>query len=600
MCGIIGYIGYPDKTKNIILDGLSRLEYRGYDSSGIAIINGTSTNLIKSKGKISNLLLHTNRLTLEGSLGIGHTRWATHGTVTEANTHPHGDCTQSVFVVHNGIIENYRELKEMLMAEGHFFGSETDTEVLAHLIEKHLDRDIAYAVRLALQEVKGTWGIAVVSKNDPEKIVVARKSSPLLIGVGDEEHIVASDASPLFGLARKVIYLNDGEVGTITPSGLTLSHLDGTSVPVKTEPIARENGDAGKGVYAHFMLKEIFEQPESLKRSLGATFTDLGTVSDQLGKTERFVIVGCGTAYLAGLIGEYLFEEYAGIPAEVELASEFRYRKPVLEKGTTLLCISQSGETADTLAALAEAKGKGITTLGIVNTHGSSLARETDAVVYNRIGPEIGVASTKAFTSQIAILARLAFFLGKQRGQNPKALEEMEKEFTRLPALAEAVLSGAPRIRDLAKKYHRPSHFLYLGRKYNYPVALEGALKLKEISYIHAEGYSAGEMKHGPLALIDETFPTIAIALSDSVYEKMWSNMEEIRARNGRIVAIATEGNRDIEKIADDVIFIPRVTEALSPILSVIPLQLFAYFISTLKGLDPDKPRNLAKSVTVE
>ncbi|MBU4284837.1 glutamine--fructose-6-phosphate transaminase (isomerizing) [Patescibacteria group bacterium] len=609
MCGIIGYLGKKEAT-SLILDGLKRLEYRGYDSAGLSV--GSENNKIitlKTMGKIDNLINLTEKKKPKGCWGIGHTRWATHGSVTKENAHPHWDCQKNIFLVHNGIIENYRELKEKLIKEGHKFLSETDTEVLAHLIEKFFRGNLEEAVIRALKLIKGTYGLAVISRDDPEKIVAARMSSPILIGVSDGESIVASDASAILAHTKKVVYLNDGEIAIITPKGMNFTNLARENLLKKTEVLEWDLEKAQKAGYPHFMLKEIFEQPEALRNSMAGRLIEkeglaklggLENIQDRLREIERLIIVACGTAYFAGLVSEYMLEEYAGIPVEVEFSSEFRYRKPILNKKTALLCISQSGETADTLAALKEVKRKGILTLGIVNVVGSTISRETDAGIYNHIGLETAVASTKAFTSQLYILALLTLFLGRQRQMSLVMGQRITEEMKYLPDLVEKILKQAPLVKKLAKKYYRSKNFLFLGRKYNYPIALEGALKLKEISYIHAEGYGAGEMKHGPLALIDKNFPTFGLAFSDSVYEKMISNLEEIKARGGPILVLATEGNEKIKKLTKDVIYIPKTLEMLTPILSVVPLQLFAYYCSVLKGLDVDKPRNLAKSVTVE
>lgn len=586
------------------------MEYRGYDSAGIAVVEKRGeAKVFKSVGKIDFLCGVIGENLPEGNRGIAHTRWATHGGVTVANAHPHFDCEENIFLVHNGIIENYRELKENLLKEGHKFRSETDTEILVHLIEKFFNGDLEHAVIKALKEIRGTYGIIVLDKRNPDKLVVARNSSPIIIGVGDNEFIVASDASAILEHTKEIVYLNDGEMAVISPSGIEFTNLSREKLAKKTETLEWNIEEAQRGGYPHFMLKEIMEQPEYLKNSIAgrlikeeglAKLGGLESVENGLDEIEKLIIVGCGTAYLSGAVGEYMIEEYAGLPAEVELASEFRYRKPILGKKTAALFISQSGETADTLAALQEVKRKGILTLGIVNAVGSTISRETEAGVYNHIGPEIGVASTKAFTSQLIILSLLTLFFGRQRQMSLVMGKRIAEEISKIPELVRQVLDKTDSIKNLAEKYYKYSNFLYVGRKYNYPVALEGALKLKEISYIHAEGYGAGEMKHGPIALIDKNFPTFGIAPSDSVYEKMISNLEEIKARGGPILAVATEGNEKIKKIIEDVIYIPKTLEMLTPILSVIPLQLFAYYCAVLRGLDVDKPRNLAKSVTVE
>ena len=609
MCGIIGYIGNKNAV-SVGLDGLRRLEYRGYDSAGMtALSNKGRVYCEKLAGRIANLEQKLQERNINSNIAIMHTRWATHGKPTSKNAHPHWDCKKEIFVVHNGIIENYKVLKEKLEKEGHKFSSETDTEVLSHLIEKFFSSDLEEAVRKALKLVKGTYGIAVVSKKEPNKIVIARNSSPLLVGIGEDEYIVASDASAIVGYTKNVVYLNDGEIGVITPRDFQILTLDKQVVKKDVQELEWDVKEAEKGGFPHFMLKEIFEQPEAIENAIRgrlikkeglAKLGGLEDVEKKLRKIKKIIIIACGTSYYAGLIGEYMLEEYAGVPTEVEYASEFRYRKPVLGKDTAIIAISQSGETADTLAAIKESKRKGALTLGIVNVVGSTIARETDAGVYNHAGPEIGVASTKAFVSQLSILALFTLFLGRQRQMSLVMGKRIVEELSQIPVLAKKILSKNDSIKALAKKYHKFSNFLYIGRKYNYPIALEGALKLKEISYAHAEGYSAGEMKHGPIALIDESFPTMAVVPSDSVYEKMISNIEEIKARGGPIIALATQGNKKIEKLADEVIYIPKTLEMLTPILSVIPLQLFAYHVGVLKGCDVDKPRNLAKSVTVE
>jgi len=610
MCGIIGYIGNKQALP-ILIDGLKRLEYRGYDSSGVSVL-GKRTFCVKLAGRIADLENRIQGKSIRGNLGIGHSRWSTHGAPTNKNAHPHWDCKKEIFVVHNGIIENYKVLKEKLEKEGHKFNSETDTETIVHLVEKFFRGNLEEAVRKALKLVKGTYGIAVISKNEPNKIVVARNSSPLLVGIGKDEYIVASDASAVVGHTKNVVYLNDEEIGVITPEDFHILTLAKQPVKKDIQELDWDVEEAEKGGFPHFMLKEILEQPEAIENAIRgrlikkeglAKLGGLEDVEKKLRKIKKIIIIACGTSYYAGLIGEYMLEEYAGIPTEVEYASEFRYRKPILDPpagGTAVIAISQSGETADTLAAIREVKRKGVLTLGIVNVVGSTIARETDAGVYNHAGPEIGVASTKVFVSQLSILALFTLFLGRQRQMSLVMGKRISEELSQIPVLAKKVLAKDNEIKKLAKKYHKFSNLLYIGRKYNYPIALEGALKIKEISYVHAEGYSSGEMKHGPIALIDENFPTIAIAPSDSVYEKMISNIEEIKARNGPIIALATQRNKKIEKLVDDVIYIPKTLEMLTPILSVIPLQLLAYHVGVLKGCDVDKPRNLAKSVTVE
>lgn len=607
MCGIVGYIGKENNIK-IGLDALKRLEYRGYDSAGLAVFNPEKKEIfsLKSVGKINSLedkISQADLNLLKGSPALFHTRWATTGQVTEENAHPHWDCQRNIFLVHNGIIENYQKLKTELIKDGHKFNSDTDTEVLCHLIEKYFQGNLEEAVRKALREVRGAYGIVVIAKEDPEKLVAARLSSPLLIGVNGSEYIVASDPTAIVPYTKKIINLGDNEIATITPEKFfILKERIPEDLDLKVEEIQ-------KGGFPHFMLKEIFEEPEAIRNSIKgrlileeglAKLGGLEQVADKLKGIDRLIIIACGTARYAGLVGEYMIEEYAGIPVEVDIGSEFRYRKPIINEKTGVLAISQSGETADTLAAAREAKRKGALTLGITNMVGSSQTRENDAGVYNHIGPEIAVASTKAFISQMTILALLAIYLGRQREMSLVTGKRIAQELQRLPELAERVLKQDQKIKELAKKYSKFSNFFYLGRKYNYPIAMEGALKLKEVSYLHAESYPAGEMKHGPIALINENFPSVFIAPSDSVYEKMVNAIEETKARKGKIIAIATEGNEEIKKIADDVIYIPKTLEMLTPILAIIPLHLFAYHMGVLLGNDVDKPRNLAKAVSVE
>jgi len=612
MCGIVGYIGKNNDIK-IGLEALKRLEYRGYDSAGLAFVSQNKSDIlfIKAAGRINNLekKMRESGIDLSGTPSIFHTRWATHGGVTDENAHPLFDCQKNIFLVHNGIIENYRELKKGLIKEGHKFSSETDTEVLCHLIEKFFEGNLEEAVRKSLRLVRGTYGLVIISKKDPDKIVAARNFSPLVMAFNGQGGIIASDPAALISHSKKVIFLDDGEIAVIKPDDFSIFDLD-KKLKEKEEVLLDWTVEkAQKGGYPHFMLKEIMEQPESLRDSQRgrlileegmAKLGGLESVKEKLRDIKRLIIVACGTAYHAGLVGEYMMEEYAGIPVEVEVASEFRYKKPVLNKDTAVLAISQSGETLDTIAAIREAKEKGILVLGIVNSVGSTIARDTDAGVYNHAGPEIGVASTKAFTSQLEVLALWTLLLGRQREMSLVIGQRIAKEISLIPDLVKEVLKTAPEIEKLAKKYKDYNNFLFLGRKYNFPIALEGALKLKEISYIHSEGYSAGEMKHGPIALINENFPTFAVCPSDSVYDKMISNIEEIRARKGKVIALATKGDEKIKELVDDVIYIPKTLEMLTPILSVIPLQLFAYYAGVLRGCDVDKPRNLAKSVTVE
>ncbi len=616
MCGIVAYIGQKEDVPKILLEGLKRLEYRGYDSAGLALVDGDKTYVakVKREGKrsvIGDLAQKVDCQFGPQTVGIAHTRWATHGVPNETNAHPHSDCDGEIFVVHNGIVENYLSLKRKLEKKGHVFRSETDTEILAHLIEEHFKDDLEKAVRSALREVEGTYGIAVISKLDPGKVVAARKGSPLGIGLGENEFIVASDAAPIISHTKQVIYLDDGEMAVLKPKSYQISSIQ-TNGLIRKEAMEIEwdLDEAEKGGYPHFMLKEIFEQPNSIRDSMRGRLIPeeglamLGGIRDYeeiLRKKKNIKIVACGTALYSGMVGEYMLEEHGGINTEIEYASEFRYRSPVLDsKHSLVLAISQSGETADTLAAIRESKRKGVLALGVVNTVGSTIARETDAGVYNHAGPEIGVASTKAFTSQLTVLALLSLFLGRQRQLTESQGKLIASALQKIPSQVKTVLKQNEKIKKIAVKYARAKNFLFLGRKYNFPIALEGALKLKEISYIHAEGYGAGEMKHGPLALIDKNFPTMAIVPNDSVRDKMLSNIKEIQAREGKVIVIATEGDKEIAQLVDDVIYVPATIEMISPILTVIPLQLFAYHVAVALGRDVDKPRNLAKSVTVE
>jgi glutamine---fructose-6-phosphate transaminase (isomerizing) len=602
MCGIVGYIG-SKKVLPILLEGLRRESYRGYDSSGIVVFNDTDVYLVKEIGKIENLEKKLEGKNIEGTKGLGHIRWATHGGVTIENAHPHFDCQRDIFLVHNGIIENYRELKEKLTKEGHNFTSQTDTEVMCHLIEKYFQGNLEEAVRKMIKDVKGAFAIAVMSRKDQNKIVSARMSSPLLLGINSDEFLVASDPSAILIRTRQVIPLDDGEIGVVTEDDFTI---------IKEKPIQLiewSPEQAEKGGYEHFMLKEIFEIPEAIQNAtLGRLILEEGNVKlgglenvqDELKKVKHIYLLACGTSFYAAKLGELMFKEYADIDAKAEIASEFRYQKNIITDNTAGIFISQSGETADTLGALRELKKKGILCLGITNVVGSSQSRETDAGVYIRCGPEIAVAATKSFLGQIAVLVMMTVFFGRQRKMSLVMGKRIVEELAKIPNLAREILKKAPEIEKLAKKYKDFENFFFIGRKYNFPIALEGALKLKEISYLHAEGICGGELKHGSLALIDENFPTVAICPSDSVYDKMLSNIQEVKARNGPVIAIATEGNEEIKKLVDDVIYIPKTLEMLTPMLSIIPLHLFAYYIAVLLGYDVDKPRNLAKSVTVE
>jgi glutamine---fructose-6-phosphate transaminase (isomerizing) len=609
MCGIVGYFG-KKQAQPVLMGGLSRLEYRGYDSSGIATLEGDVISITKAVGKVSEL---ADKISVDNqsSVGIAHTRWATHGKPTENNAHPHRSNDGTVAVVHNGIIENYKELKEDLQKDGFTFISETDTEVIAHLVRRELNAGINLvdATRSALNKLKGTYGLIVMSSEYPDYIVAARMGSPLILGVGDDEHYIASDASAILRYTRQMVYLDDGELVVVGRGGFDIRTLKNEPVKKAIEIVEEAEADIQKMGYPHFMMKEMMEQPDVLMNSTrGRLDTENGMailgglrdVADRLRDIERIIIVGCGSAYYAGLVGEYMLEEYAGIPVEVELGSEFRYRKPIISKNTAVIAISQSGETADTLAAIREAKEKGALTLGIVNAVGSTIARETDAGVYNHAGPEIGVASTKAFVSQMTVLALFTLFLGRQRSMSLVMGQRIAKEILELPDKVRSILIQQDIIGEIGLRYKDSQHAYFLGRKYCNPIAMEGALKLKEISYIHAEGYAAGEMKHGPIALIEDGFPVVVLAPRDSVYDKSMSNLEEIRARGGRVIMVTTEGVDVDRNLVDDVIFISKTLEMLTPILAVIPLQLLAYFVTIEKGLDPDMPRNLAKSVTVE
>ncbi len=607
MCGIVAYIG-KNKALPILLDGLKRLEYRGYDSSGIAVFNN-SIHSVKAVGKIKALEEKINKEKISGKLGIAHTRWATHGEPSITNAHPHTDDHKKFWVVHNGIIENYQALKDKLIQKGHNFKSKTDTEVIAHLLEDFYKKDITEALIKTLKLLKGTYGLAVICKDEPDKLLVARNGSPLVIGVGKDETIVASDVSALIRYTRQVIYLDDGEIAEINQNNFRIINTQEKEIKKTVEEIEWNLEQAEKSGYPHFMLKEINEQPESIINSIRGRMIikdgkvklgGLETIMDITRFIEKISIVACGTARHAGMVGQLMLEEYANLETNVEFASEFRYRKPIIDQKTAVIAVSQSGETADTLAAMREAKTKGALTLGIVNAVGSTIARETDAGVYNHIGPEIAVASTKAFTSQIAILTLFTVLFGRQRQMSMVMGKRILEELNALPEKIKLIVKQNDKIKKIAKKYYQSQHILFMGRKYNYPTAIEGALKLKELSYIHAEGLPSGEMKHGSIAMIDKNFPSIFIAPHDSVYEKNLSNIEEIKARSGPVIAIATEGNKELKKLADEIFYIPKTLEMLTPILATVPLQLFAYHMALLNNKDVDKPRNLAKSVTVE
>jgi glucosamine--fructose-6-phosphate aminotransferase (isomerizing) len=591
------------------MDGLKRLEYRGYDSAGVALINGQGLSIQKNAGKISALQQMIDAVPLSGSIGIAHTRWATHGEPTTNNAHPHVDGTGDIAIVHNGIIENYQALKAKLQSEGHTFTTDTDTEVLAHLIEKYHNGSLEEAVATALALVEGTYGIAVVSKREPEKVVGARMGSPLVVGVGDGEYWVASDVSAILRYTKNVVYLDDGEMVVITPNEYRTTTIDGRQMDKEVQEVEWELEQIEKGGHPHFMLKEIFEQPQSIQNAFrgrlvaeegSAKLGGLNMERNALRLIDRITIIGCGTSWHSSMIGEYMLEEVGSMPVEVEYASEFRYRKPIIKAGTVVLAVSQSGETIDTLAAMREAQKRGAPALGIVNVVGSTIARESDGGVYTHAGPEIGVASTKAFTSQIAVLAVLTLCLARLRGMSEEEGRHIVREIQAVPEKIERIFETDNEIQKIAKAYSHHNNFLYLGRGFNFPVALEGALKLKEISYIHAEGYPAAEMKHGPIALIDDHMPVVFICIQDSAYDKVLSNMEEVRARKGKIIAVASEGDDRVKEKADHVIYVPRTEEMLYPLLTVIPLQLLAYHIAVERGCNVDQPRNLAKSVTVE
>ncbi len=607
MCGIIGYVGRRQALP-ILVEALHRLEYRGYDSAGVALASSSGVDVTKSAGRISALeqLLNVNSTE---TTGIGHTRWATHGAPTDVNAHPHMDGARRIAVIHNGIIENYRALRTYLERKSVVFQSETDTEVLAQLIGRLYDGDLEKAVREALHEVSGTYGIAVVCADEPEVSVAARQGSPLIIGVGQDEHILASDAAAILPHTTQVVYLGDGQMARITPNDLRLTTLDAIPVAKEVEEIEWSLEQIELAGYEHFMLKEICEQPDALENCLRGRadlregVVHLGGLVDsarELVRAKRIILTGCGTAWHAALVGEYLFEELARIPTETEYSSEFRYRNPIIDDGTVVIAVSQSGETADTLAAFTEAKQRGALTLGVVNVVGSTLARGTDAGVYLHVGPEIGVASTKAFTGQVTVLALMACFLGRRKHLSPTAASQFITGLAKIPAQIKEVLERADEAKKVARRYAECENWLYLGRGYNYPVALEGALKLKEISYVHAEGLPAAEMKHGPIALITKGMPVVVIATEGTQYEKIISNISEVRARGGSVIAIATEGDRGIAKLAEHVLYVPDTLEPLQPLLTVIPLQLIAYHAAVLRGCNVDKPRNLAKSVTVE
>ena len=624
MCGIVGYVG-KKRVVPVIIDGLKRLEYRGYDSAGIAVSgNGEGLQIRRAEGKLRNLEEVIRLKPLDGTYGIGHTRWATHGRPSEENAHPHRDCTGHIVVVHNGIVENYMQLKKQLRASGHTFSTETDTEVIAHLIEKHIAAGsngqkipLEEAVRLTVRELAGVFALAVISVDEPNKIVAARNGPPAVIGLGKDEYFVASDVPAILYHTRDLFFLGDGDLATITPSGVQLTDFDGNSITRQVQHVTWDPIMAEKGGFKHFMLKEIYEQPRAIRdTSMGRLSLDTGKIfldemdisEEELKNIKKMQIAACGTSWHAALAGKFMIERLAKVPVEVDYASEFRYRDPITGPDEITMLITQSGETADTIAAQRESKAKGSKTLAICNVVGAMIAREANGTIYTHAGPEIGVASTKAFTAQLTALFLFALYLGQIRGTvTEEESRKLVEELSMLPGKLESVLAREEELEDLAKQYNRATDFLFLGRGIHYPIALEGALKLKEISYIHAEGYPAGEMKHGPNALIDENLPVVILATKDvndpnSVlrYEKTISNLKEVKARSGQVIAIATEGDDEIHESADYVVFVPSAPELLSPILEIVPLQLLAYHIAVRRGCDVDQPRNLAKSVTVE
>jgi glutamine---fructose-6-phosphate transaminase (isomerizing) len=610
MCGIVGYLGHQ-QASSVIIEGLKRLEYRGYDSVGVALLQDSRIVIRKQSGKVSGLEANGRFTGNTAIIGMGHTRWATHGEPNDLNAHPHTDCTGKIALIHNGIIENYSSLKIKLEAAGHIFQSTTDTEILVHLIEEHYksEGDLDRAVRKALRDVVGTYGIIVLSEHEPDRLIAARKGSPLAIGIGKGEYIIASDASAIVQYTRDVVYLDDEEVAIVTADGVSIKTLDDVKITKEVDEVLYDLQEIEKSNYPHFMLKEISEQPETIENAMRGRLLEkegtakLGGLEDVLWKiasARRLIITACGTSWHAALTAKYMLEQYAGKIISVEYASEFRYSNPQVGKDDVVFCVSQSGETADTLAAMRLAKSKGATVLGICNVVGSSIARESDGGIYIHAGPEIGVASTKAFTSQLTVFAVLALLLARKNGMNAEMGKQVVNELRSLPDKVRSILSDTSQIEYIAHEFFEQGNFLYLGRGYNFPVALEGALKLKEISYIHAEGYPAAEMKHGPIALIDENMPVVVVAPQDNTYEKILSNVQEVKARQGRVIAIVNEKSEEINRLADYTICIPPTIDMLTPILSVIPLQLLAYHIAVLRGCNVDQPRNLAKSVTVE
>ncbi len=608
MCGIVGYVGHR-QAMPILINGLKRLEYRGYDSAGIALMSETGLTVAKESGKIARLEQALADMECDCTHGMAHTRWATHGEPSQLNAHPHTDSDHEIALVHNGIIENYRALREFLGRQGFIFRTETDTEVLVHLIRFHYKDNLTDAVRAALTQVDGTYGIAVVSSRHPRVIVAARMGSPLVLGRGDGENFVASDVSAMLEHTNKVVYLTDGEIATVTSEGFDVTTIQNVKIDRPIEEVSWTLDQIEKEGYDHFMLKEIHEQSRTLPNAFRGRLNwdegiprlgGLNMQIDELRRIKRIIITACGTSWHASLIGEYQIEELARVPVEVEYASEFRYRSPIIDENTLLFAISQSGETADTLAAMREAKHRGATVLGLVNVVGSTIARESDGGVYIHAGPEIGVASTKAFTHQVMVVSLIATLLGRMRHLSVQQGQEIIDAIQKIPDQVQEILEAEEQVKQIADEYYKANNFLYLGRGINFPTALEGALKLKEISYIHAEGYPAAEMKHGPIALIDKSMPVVVIALQDPVYDKVMSNIAEVRARKGKVIAIATEGDTEIAERVNHVIYIPKTNRLLTPLLSIIPLQLLAYHIAVMRGCHVDQPRNLAKSVTVE
>ncbi|MBS3818807.1 glutamine--fructose-6-phosphate transaminase (isomerizing) [bacterium] len=609
MCGIIGYIG-SQKVLPVLIEGLKKLEYRGYDSAGIAVAGRRHVRLCRVKGKISDLEKKLNQESLDGNYGLGHTRWATHGRPSEENAHPHQDCTGSFVVVHNGIIENYLSLKKELINEGHAFQTETDTEVIAHLVEKYFEENLGEAVQRAIQDLKGAFSLAVLSPLDWGKIVIAKMGPPAVVGINEGEYFISSDINPLLSHTRNIVFLEDQEMAVVTKEGFQFFDFEGKAVEKKVEQLSWTPLMIEKRGFKHFMLKEIYEQPQVVRDTISGRFSleskklcldELGLSPQKLKHFSRVVILACGTSYHAGLVGKYFIESLSGIPTDIEYASEYRYRDFILDRNSLVLVISQSGETADTLAALREIKKQKCASLAVTNVPKSSIAREAQGVLLTHAGPEIGVAATKTFSAQLTALALTALYLAQVKGKlKEKDLLTFFQQLQRIPHLMESILGKAKSIQELAQRYHAYSHFLYLGRWVSFPVALEGALKLKEISYIHAEGYPSGEMKHGPIALIDEKMPSMVIIPRDRVYEKMMSNISEIKTRVGCVLAVASEDDREILSNVDEVIPVPSVHPLFTPFLTTLPLQLFAYYIAAIRGVDIDQPRNLAKSVTVE